>query len=126
MESMFKMAILRLSIRLSEPCIFAIFRPTLFKFWIIIEEYIRFNETFGFFDLLSISSETEFRLGPSQIRIFKIVFHHLLRIFPIAVKFKVDPIIYFGNSNHKKIIYGKNKMAEKIDMAAKHEFSITQ
>jgi hypothetical protein len=53
------MAILRLSIHLSEPCILAILKPTTFKFWILIEVYIRINETFGFFDLLTTSSEIE-------------------------------------------------------------------
>jgi hypothetical protein len=40
MEPIFKMAILHLSIRTFEPCIFAIFKPTIFKFWIILEDYI--------------------------------------------------------------------------------------
>jgi hypothetical protein len=44
------------------------------------------------------------------------------------MKFRVDPIIYFGSSF--KIIKNKleqnNKMADKIKMAAKHEFSISQ
>jgi hypothetical protein len=64
------MAILRLSIRPSGPCIFVICQPTIFKFWILIEHYIRINETFGFFDSLSISSKLELRLGPSQIKMF--------------------------------------------------------
>jgi hypothetical protein len=72
MEVIFKMAILLLSIRRTEPCIFAISRPTIFKYWIIIEDYIRINETFGFFDPLSISSGIELGLGPSQIRFFSI------------------------------------------------------
>jgi hypothetical protein len=37
-ESIFKMGILRLSFRPSEPCIFANFKPTIFKFWILIED----------------------------------------------------------------------------------------
>jgi hypothetical protein len=40
-SKIFKMAILRLSIRLSE--------PTIFKFWILIEDYIRINDTSEFF-----------------------------------------------------------------------------
>jgi hypothetical protein len=48
--------------RPSEPCIFAIFDPTIFKFRILIEDYIKINDTSGFFDSLSISS---------QIKIFK-------------------------------------------------------
>jgi hypothetical protein len=67
MESIFKMAILNLSIRPSELCIFAIFEPTI---WILIEDYIRINDTFGFFDSLSISSEIELGLGPTQIEVF--------------------------------------------------------
>jgi hypothetical protein len=39
MESIFKMAILRLSTRPSEPRIFIICRPTIFKFWIFLEEW---------------------------------------------------------------------------------------
>jgi hypothetical protein len=69
------MAILRLSIRLSESCIFAIFRPKIFKFWIPIENYMRINDTLGFFDSFSISSEIELGLGPSQI------FSYVLSLF---------------------------------------------
>jgi hypothetical protein len=64
------MTLLHLSIRPSEPYIFAIFRPTIFKFWILIEDHIKINDTFRFFDSLSISSEIELGLGPSQIKIF--------------------------------------------------------
>jgi hypothetical protein len=64
------MAILCLSIRPSEPCIFAIFKPTIIKLWILIEEYIRINDRFGFFESLSIRSEIEVGLRPSQIKIF--------------------------------------------------------
>jgi hypothetical protein len=54
MESIFKKAILRFPISPSEPCIFAIFKPLNFN-WILIENYIKTNDTFGFFDKLSIS-----------------------------------------------------------------------
>jgi hypothetical protein len=80
------MATFHLSIR---PCIFAIFKPTIFIFWILIEDCITINETFGFFDSLSISSEIELGLGPSKIEIY-------------LIKFKVDPMIYFGSSNYLK------------------------
>jgi hypothetical protein len=90
------MVILHLFIRPPEPCIFAIFKPVIFKFWILIEDYIKINEINEFFDSLSISSEIELRLGDSQINIF----YHFLRIFPIAIKFRVDPMINFGSSNH--------------------------
>jgi hypothetical protein len=50
MELIFKMAILRVSSRSSEPCIFAIFRRTIFKFWILIKKYIRINVTFSIVD----------------------------------------------------------------------------
>jgi hypothetical protein len=70
MESIFKMVILHLCIRPSEPCFFAIFKPTIFKFWILIEDYIRINDTFGFSDSFSISSEIELGLGSSQIKFF--------------------------------------------------------
>jgi hypothetical protein len=72
MESIFKMAISHLSTRPSESCIFV--KPTIFKFRILIEDYIRTNETFGFFDSLYISSEIELGLGPTQIKIFFIKF----------------------------------------------------
>jgi hypothetical protein len=52
------------------PCIIVIFQPTIFKFWILIEDYIRINDTFGFLDSLSISSEIELGLEPSQNKIF--------------------------------------------------------
>jgi hypothetical protein len=69
MESIFKMAILRLSIHPSEPCIFAIFNPTIFKFRILLGDYkISINDMFGFFDTLFISSEIELGLGFSQIK----------------------------------------------------------
>jgi hypothetical protein len=90
MESIIKMAILHLSIRSSEPCIFI---STIFKNWNLIENYIRINDTFEFFDSLSISSEIELALGSSQIKFFLIIFHHFLR----DIKFRVDPMIYFGS-----------------------------
>jgi hypothetical protein len=40
----------RFYISLSEPCIFAIFKPPIFKFWILIEDFIRINGRFVFFD----------------------------------------------------------------------------
>jgi hypothetical protein len=64
------MAVLHLSISSSEPCIFAISEPTIFKFRILIEDYIRINEKFGCFVLLSISSEIVVGLGPYQIKIY--------------------------------------------------------
>jgi hypothetical protein len=70
MESIFKMVILILSIRPFESCIFAICKPIVLKFQILIEDYIRIKDTFGFFDLLSINSKIDLGLGPSQIKIF--------------------------------------------------------
>jgi hypothetical protein len=70
MESIFEMAILRLSVHSPEPCTFAILKPKIIKFWTFIEDYIRINDTFGFFDLSSISPEIELGLGPSQIKIY--------------------------------------------------------
>jgi hypothetical protein len=64
MESIFKMTILRLSIRSYEPCIFANFKSTIFKFWILIEDYIRINKAAGFFDPLFKNSEIELGFGP--------------------------------------------------------------
>jgi hypothetical protein len=57
MESIFKMAILHLSILPSEPCDLAIFKPTIFKFLLLFKDYIRINDTFRFFDSFSISSD---------------------------------------------------------------------
>jgi hypothetical protein len=39
------------------------------KYWIHMKDYIRMNDTFGFSDSLSISSEIELGLGP-LIKIF--------------------------------------------------------
>jgi hypothetical protein len=99
------MAILPLFIRPCDPCIFATFKSTIFKFWILLEYYIKINETFAF-DSLSISSEIELGLGPYEIKIFFIILHHFLRIFPISLR-----VIYFGSSNHKKKI--NKKMEQK-------------
>jgi hypothetical protein len=68
------MAILRFSVSPSEPCIVAIFKPTNFKFWILIKNYVTKNDTSGFFDKLSISSGIELELRPSRIEGFFIVF----------------------------------------------------
>jgi hypothetical protein len=57
------MVILHLTIHPCEPGLFAIFKPTIL--WYLIEDYIRINNTFGFFDSLSISSEVELGLGLS-------------------------------------------------------------
>jgi hypothetical protein len=91
MKSKFKMAILHLSIRSSEPCIFAIFKPTIFKFWILIKDYMRINDKFGFYETSSISSEIWSRILPN---IFQLIFHHFSRIFPNLLKFRVDPIFW--------------------------------
>jgi hypothetical protein len=74
MESILKMAFLRLSIRPPEPYIFAIFKPAIFKFRIFIGNYIRINETFGFFDSSYVSFEIGLELGSSQgdSRVFSI------------------------------------------------------
>jgi hypothetical protein len=67
MKSIFKMAILRFPISPSEPYIFAFFKLKNLKFWIMIENYMKTNDTSGFLDLLSISSGIELELGPSHI-----------------------------------------------------------
>jgi hypothetical protein len=66
MESIFKMAILCFPVSPSEPCIFVIFKLKNSKFRILIEKYITTNDTFGFFDKLSISSGIVLKLGPSR------------------------------------------------------------
>jgi hypothetical protein len=104
MESIFKMATLHLSIRPSESCIFDIFKPTIFKFWMHLEVYIRINDTFGFFASFSISSEIE----PFKLRFFYYS-SSVLRMFPIPLKFRVYSMIYFGSSNHKKKLNGEKK-----------------
>jgi hypothetical protein len=60
------------------------------------------------FDLVSISSEIGLGLGPSQIKIFLIIFHHFLRIFPIAIKFRVALMMYFGSSATRKSSLASN------------------
>jgi hypothetical protein len=70
MESIFKMAILRFPSSPSEHCLFAIFKPENFKFWILIENYITTNDTYEFFDKLSISSGIELEIVPSRIKDF--------------------------------------------------------
>jgi hypothetical protein len=67
MESLFKMAISRFPISPSEPCIFAIFKLTNFKFWILIENYITTNDTSGFFYELCINSGIQLKIGPSVL-----------------------------------------------------------
>jgi hypothetical protein len=68
------------SISASQPCIFAIFKPTNFGF---LEDYIRIKDPFGFSASFSMSSEIELGLGLSQIN-------------PIPLKFRVVPMIYCG------------------------------
>jgi hypothetical protein len=62
------MAILRLSIGQSEPCIFAIFKLKIFEFWIFIEELTPVWILIRC--LLPISSEIELGLGPFQNKFF--------------------------------------------------------
>jgi hypothetical protein len=64
------MAILCFPVGPTELCIFAIFKPINFKFWILIEKYITTNDTSGFFDKLSISYGIMLELGPSRIKSF--------------------------------------------------------
>jgi hypothetical protein len=73
------MVILRLSIRSSLPCDFAIFEPKIIKFWNLIEDCIKINDMSGIFDLLSINSGIELEFGPSQIKVFfKNIFNQIL------------------------------------------------
>jgi hypothetical protein len=74
MESIFKMTILRFPFSPSEPYIFDIFKPINLKFGILMKNYIKTNETFGFFDKLSISYGIELELGPSRIKGFFFIF----------------------------------------------------
>jgi hypothetical protein len=77
------MAILRFPVSPSEPCIVAIFKPTNFKFKILIKNYITKNDTSGFFDKLSISSGIEVELGPSRIIRFFDFLRHFVFFAPI-------------------------------------------
>jgi hypothetical protein len=54
--------------------IFAIFQPTIFKFWILREDYLSTRSTAGLFDRKPRSSGIELRLGPSQIKVFSLHF----------------------------------------------------
>jgi hypothetical protein len=56
---------LTLSVRPSVPC-----QPTIFKFWILREDYRYTRRTAGFFDPKPRSSGIELRLRPSQIKVF--------------------------------------------------------
>jgi hypothetical protein len=78
------MAILRFPISPSEPSIFAIFKPKIFKFWILIENYITTNDTSGFFDKLSNSSGIELELEPSRIKGF---FYYIFFLFALTQPF---------------------------------------
>jgi hypothetical protein len=42
------------------------------QIWILVEYYIRINQTFGFIDLFPISCEILLGLGPFQIKIYYI------------------------------------------------------
>jgi hypothetical protein len=58
---------------------------------------------------------------------FLTIFHDFLKIFPIAIKFRVDLMIYYlGSSiykkNKKNKLEQKTKTEEKTKMAAKNEF----
>jgi hypothetical protein len=52
------------------PYFFAIFHPTIFKFWILRENYLSTKNTAGFFDPKPKSSVIELRLESSQIKVF--------------------------------------------------------
>jgi hypothetical protein len=96
------MAILRFSISPPEHCIFAIFKPINFKSWVLICNYITTNDTSGFFDKLSISSVIELELGPSRIKgFFYYISSHFISLH-LDIEFRVNLMIYFGSSNHKK------------------------
>jgi hypothetical protein len=44
-----------------------------YKFWILIKNYIKTNDTSGFLNKLSISSGIELELGPSRVRAKRII-----------------------------------------------------
>jgi hypothetical protein len=50
------------------------FNLTIFKFWILREDYLSTSSTAGFFDPKPRSSGIELRLGPSQIKVFPLYF----------------------------------------------------
>jgi hypothetical protein len=58
---------------------FAIFEPRVFKFWILIEDYLSTNKTSYICDPLPNSSGIELGVEPSHIKVFFIILHHFLR-----------------------------------------------
>jgi hypothetical protein len=66
----------RRSVCLSVPYFFAIFLPTIFKFWILREgeHYLSTRSTAGFFDPKPRRPGIQLRLGPSQIKVFPLYF----------------------------------------------------
>jgi hypothetical protein len=69
------MAILRFAISPAEPCLFAIFKPGTFKFWILIENYITTNEKSGFLISclkVSLKMATDGLMGKRKIAILNI------------------------------------------------------
>jgi hypothetical protein len=96
------MAILRFPVSPSETCIVAIFKPTNFKFKILMKNYVTKNDTSGFFDKLSISFGIELELGPSRIKgFFYYISSHIISLH-LDIEFGVNLMIYVGSSNHKK------------------------
>jgi hypothetical protein len=67
----------QLTAYLSVPYIFDTFQPTIFKFWILTEDYQRTNSEAKFLDPLSRSSEIKLGLELSH---FWIIFHTFLMI----------------------------------------------
>jgi hypothetical protein len=58
------------SVRPSVPYFFAIFQPTIWKFWILREDYLSTRSTAGFSDAMPRSYGMELRLHPLKLRFF--------------------------------------------------------
>jgi hypothetical protein len=106
------MAILRFFISPSEPCTFAIFKPTNLKFWILMKNYITTNDTSGFFDKLSNSSEIELRLGPFRIKVF---FYHISSLSVRIYKFEK----LMQACHLTKAVFGDKELSSENDILEK-------
>jgi hypothetical protein len=68
-----------MSVRLSVPYFFAIFR--VFKLWILIEDYLRTNSAAWICDLFPRSSGIDLGIGPSHIRVISYISDKTLEFF---------------------------------------------
>jgi hypothetical protein len=63
-----------------------------------MENYITTNDTFGFFDKISIISGIELELGPSRIKgFFFIISSHYFISSHLDIEFRLNIMKYFGS-----------------------------